>query len=316
MTKLSITLVVALAQLASLNLYWRPSVRSELAAIQEKTGTTLVQFDGRWASGVDFAQRNEHELSLPPLEATHGPAAVSPDGNRIAYRQKSSAVPEGVLAVAGTDGKALRAFPEIRGPSYYCWSSDGKWLATVVGRDGVEAIEVETGSRRRVGKGFVSYPCWSSDNSQLVYFEADPGKVIVFDLSSGKSRTVVQGSYATWSPDGKWIAYWHAGKHHLISPATGEKRAVMEDDSGGPLHWSPDSRFVAYLSRPRFFEGLSTLFDPVPGHEELRLRVQRMADKKEEWVLRMPSQGPRPLDYYWVVGADRLRRQSPASKPN
>jgi len=116
-------------------------------------------------------------------------------------------------------------------------------------------------------------PAWSPDGSQLV-FSSDRGggflQLWIHDMKTGRDRQlthmVTQPQGATWSPDGKKIAFfdvdatWRAANVSVVDVATGEVTKIHDSLFGpGTPTWSRDSKTVAIamvapLSR-RFREG-------------------------------------------------------------
>jgi tricorn protease len=85
---------------------------------------------------------------------------------------------------------------------------------------------------------------------------AEHGPVMNLTRSSGQAER-----YVSWSPDGKWLAYWsdRSGEYELtVRPAdgTGEERKLTSMGAGYRYgtHWSPDSRKIAFAdNNMRFY---------------------------------------------------------------
>jgi len=80
---------------------------------------------------------------------------------------------------------------------------------------------------------------------------AEHGPVLNLSRSSGTAERFV-----TWSPDGKWVAYWsdRSGEYELTVRAadgTGEERKLTSMGAGFryPAQWSPDSKKVAFADQ-------------------------------------------------------------------
>lgn len=136
---------------------------------------------------------------------------------------------------------------------------------------------------------------WSPNRNQFVS-QAEQ-TLRVYDKQTGKSWPLTKGQYATWSPDGNWIAFFEDGAYYAIRPSgSGKKLLFKQKDALTPLWWSPDSRLVAYVSRNRFFEG--RWWPPI---EQGRLRVRRLEDNAEDWVANLYVEGHVP-SFRWVEG--------------
>src|SRR5439155_6602502 len=116
-------------------------------------------------------------------------------------------------------------------------------------------------------------PAWSPDGSQLVYSsdkESDHLQLWIRDMRTGQSRRVTnltpQPQGATWSPDGKRIAFfnvtgmWRVAEMSVLDVATGRVTKIHDTlaQPGAPT-WSPDARRLALAEvaplTKRFREG-------------------------------------------------------------
>ena len=102
-------------------------------------------------------------------------------------------------------------------------------------------------------------PAWSPDGSQLV-FSSDRGggllQLWIHDMKTGRDRQLTnistQPQGATWSPDGKRIAFfdvdgmWRAASVSVVDVASGKVTKIHNSLFGpGTPTWSPDSQRVA-----------------------------------------------------------------------
>jgi Tol biopolymer transport system component/imidazolonepropionase-like amidohydrolase len=102
-------------------------------------------------------------------------------------------------------------------------------------------------------------PAWSPDGSQLVYSSDKGGGLLelwIRDMKTGRDRQLTtmstQPMGATWSPDGKRIAFfdvdgmWRAASVSVIDVATGKVTKIHGSLFGpGTPTWSPDGKRVA-----------------------------------------------------------------------
>jgi Tol biopolymer transport system component len=310
--------VVALVVLAQASA--KESVRAELVRLQEQTGLSLVSFGGGGGSGnldvVMFDSRRLEDTQLLKGENV-GQGSISSDGSAIAFelRRKTGRtfstpyvkeVPEtrSRLAIVRQDGSDLREYPDLGDPYDPCWSFDKSALALTVknlkqGKNAAQSLQIlnlSDGTTEEVeAKGYVTSQCWSADGKQIVY-HAD-GTLRVYDTREKKSRTLTSGGHPTWSADGNWIAFAEDDGYYAIRPSGNErKRLFKKKDAVTALWWSPDSRFVAYISRNRFPEGLWS-----PPIEQGRLRVRRLDDNAEDWVANLYIEAYVP-SFQWVKG--------------
>jgi Tol biopolymer transport system component len=156
--------------------------------------------------------------------------------------------------------------------------------------DKLVIFDLNTGQTEVIDGEFDTFAvpqCWSPDDKQIVYTVNKPVGIRIlrlYDTRSKKSKDLASGGFGTWSPDGKWIAYLFCPPslrgcaYYRIRTSTGEQRLFFtaDDDETG-LSWSPDSRYVAYVSMARLFE--RTPSEMV--REMVRLRVRRLEDNVE-----------------------------------
>jgi len=300
----------------------KEKVRAELIRLQNQSGLTLISFEGAGPDGpvyvVAFGSRSLPERQLLK-EKNGGVRAISSGGTEIAFERRRKtgqtfSTPTGkefpqyrtYLGIIRPDGTDLREYPDLDEPYGLCWSPDGSILALTVknlkqGTDparGLQILNLGSGSTEEVdAKGYTTSQCWSPDGKQIVY-QAN-GTLRVYDIQEKKSRTLTNGRDATWSPDGNWIAFLEDDGYYAIRPSGSErKRLFKKKDALTALWWSPDSRFVAYVSRNGLFEG--SWWPPI---EQGRLRVRRLDDNAEDWVANLYIEGHVP-SFQWVESAE------------
>lgn len=102
-------------------------------------------------------------------------------------------------------------------------------------------------------------PAWSPDGSQLVYSSDKAGGLLqlwIRDMKTGRDRQLTnistQPMGATWSPDGKRIAFfdvdgmWRAASVSVVDVASGTVTKIHDSLFGpGTPAWSPDGKRVA-----------------------------------------------------------------------
>lgn len=296
----------------------KESIRAELTRLQKQGGLSLVSFEGGGRSGnlsiVLFANRSFSERHLLKNENV-GEGSISLDGTEIAFElwrktgQKLSAptgkeYPEyrSYLGIVRQDGSDLREYPDLDKPYNSCWSFDKSALALSVkdlkhGKDasyGLQILNLGSGTIEMIdAKGYVTTQCWSPNGKQIVY-QTDQ-TLRLYDIQEKKSWALTNGRYATWSPDGNWIAFLEDDGYYAIRPSGNEKKLLFKKkDALTALWWSPDSRLVAYVSRTRFLEGRWW-----PPMEQGRLRIRRLEDNAEDWVANLYIEGHVP-SFQWI----------------
>jgi WD40 repeat protein len=244
-------------------------VRVELACKQNENGLTLAWFD-RSIHKVKFAERTFIQERAQFPDAILG-GVISPDGAEVAadYSTKS----ESGLLIGQQNGTERRLYPN-RVVAGLSWSQDKTKLA------------MTADNRNR----------WTTPpNPRLIVWNPASGEEIEVDVRASVTSQC-------WSPDGNSIAFLDDGTFYTISPKGDTRRELFKDRGAvSGLWWSPDCRFVAFLSRNRKSEPVQIL-DVGP----VRLRVRRLRDGSEDWLLQlydvsMPS-------FQWIEDASLKKR--------
>jgi Tol biopolymer transport system component len=166
----------------------------------------------------------------------------------------------------------------LEGPSYlHGWSPDGKWLTYTAERNDEYDIykTLESGGdeiRLTQTPGLDDGSEYSPDGEFIYYNSVRSGKMELWRMRDGGTEhiQITDDEYQNWfphiSPDGKWIVFLsfmpevdpqdHPFYKHVylrIMPVEGGKPKIIGYVYGGQgsinvPSWSPDSRFVAFVS--------------------------------------------------------------------
>ena len=161
-------------------------------------------------------------------------------------------------------GSELRRFPFWIRASFVAFSSDGKMIAFagVAGSpqnrasrpvsgiafgplDGTAFREIYRTSQVTIGGEEPPHTlAWSPGGTEITY--GRDGNVLVYDLLTGHSRPLANGSNPLWSPDGKWISYRGPNGEAMLIEPSGEHRTVLLRGQRitQAMYWSPDSRYL------------------------------------------------------------------------
>lgn len=308
------------------------SLHEDLIRFQESEGLSLVAVDGNKIHAVNFKARTLGQGTLFASKGTPEGGAMSPDGTEVAFSlcpepglahptPQKTICPAGpfVLGVASTNGTDYREYPGLS-PSSVCFSHDKSKLAlNATDRKtskfllpALEILNLSSGDTQKVAgmNTFVSSQCWSPDDKQFVYTVNNAHAVqgvLLYDVVENSSRSLGLGGNATWSPDGKWIAFLdcevdlHRCTYYAIRPdGTGKRTLFKTTAATTGFWWSPDSEMGAYVSAGRPEEGPQVSF---------RLRVRRLTDNTEVWVADLTENDP-PF-FQWLTNPGLLKWVEP-----
>ena len=158
-----------------------------------------------------------------PAEETQ--PAFSPDGKRIAFRRRGGSDGGGIFVMTENGESAKRLTDFGYNPA---WSPDGKEIVCTENA-------VETSNRSLI-----------------------PSRLWIVNSSTGESRNLAirDAVQATWSPDGRRLAYWgiHGSQRDIWTVAVdGGVPVQVTDDSfvdWNPV-WSPDGEYLYFISNRR-----------------------------------------------------------------
>jgi tricorn protease len=157
--------------------------------------------------------------------------ALSPDGKKIAFVARGEVF--ATSAAQGGDAERVTHTPAIE--QMVTWAPDSRRIAYVANRDGawhVYSYDFGTRTETQLTRGPANdlSPRFSPDGRQLAYFH-DARELRVLDLGAGAAgdgRVLGRGYLGrppmtqferpiAWSPDGKWIAYLSGGTKLFVN---------------------------------------------------------------------------------------------------
>lgn len=202
-------------------------------------------------------------------------ADISPTGKRALFEARGD-----VFTVPAENG-LVRDLTQTSGSAerFPSWSPDGKWVGYWSDRTGEYQLTVRpadgTGAERTVtklGPGFRYHVYWSPDSRKVAFID-QAMKIQVADVASGDVQVVdhaLQYSHgalmqfrATWSPDGRWLAYQRdlpnqqnaiflydtrSGKTHQVTSGYYEANSPVWDPDGKYLYFVYDATFAPQYS--------------------------------------------------------------------
>jgi eukaryotic-like serine/threonine-protein kinase len=203
--------------------------------------------------------------ALYSADMSNGVFTASANGVLAAYEKDVSRL---VLKELSRSGQEIATVGE---PAYYGFirlSPDGRRLAVTLNEESqagsdIWIIDLAIGSRTRLTfDQRAAGPVWSPDGRKIAYARTGEGaagsQIVVQDATGGGAPQVLLADEMNnepwdWSPDGKHLLFNRssAGDFDLwVLPLDGEKPfpLVTGPASDGWGHFSPDGRWVAYIS--------------------------------------------------------------------
>jgi Tol biopolymer transport system component len=316
--------VALLLDIPVLYYHGRNSLREELSRMQRQSGMHLVQVSNNKIYAVDAVSRSLKEERRFMNKGMANFGTLSPDGKQLAFSycsepgftHPSPSVTNcpagnlhlGLLQLEGTS--RLQEYFDWASPYGMCWSHDRSKLAFSVRDTSKDSsaphrlviLDLKSAAMKEVAgmNSTTSTECWSPDDKQLVFTEhrvVGINNILLFDVEDGKTQQLAKGSGASWSPDGRLIGFSpDSYSYSVIEPdGTGERTLFKTTVADTELWWSPDCRYVAYVSAKGFFERW-----PLEHFIELRrLRIRRLKDGAEDSLLNLDTRDP--IRFQWVT---------------
>ena len=171
----------------------------------------------------------------------------------------------GITALALMDRTPQRAVHAIKCPTGEqgspTWSPDGKEIAFAKNREcgtQITVVSAEGGRLRTVTNGYGVLPDWSLDGRTILYQSSDGFSVV--PAQGGKSRLLRSDDSemgASWSPDGRHIAFVHgfaddetlefdSTLYTMKADGSGVRRLLGHSCNPGTPAWSPDGGRLAF----------------------------------------------------------------------
>jgi hypothetical protein len=215
-------------------------------------------------------------LDTGELDRCNNDHGLSFDGQWLAVSAASGSPRASKVYVLPASGGTPRLVTPV-GPSYWHgWSPDGKTLAFCGQRNGnydVYTVPAAGGEEKRLttAEGIDDGPEYTPDGAKIFFHSERSGVMQIWRMNpdgSEQEQVTTDPNYADWfphpSPDGKWIVFVSFDKSVKghppdkdvvlrLMPLAGGKPKVIATLFGGQgtinvPSWSPDSKFVAFVS--------------------------------------------------------------------
>lgn len=247
-----------------------------------------------------------------PASCTNGP-----DCSRLAYLiNNGSSLSLHVAEVTTDQATGTDTVVGTGQPFYYSWAPDGNSMLWFRNSQELSIYNIGTDT---VGKsiaespGLFQAPAWSPIDQELLYASAEKSSNHLTIVNGGDSRelgaAITGGTFFSWSPDGKQIAFTGGGYpadeiRVINADGTGEY-TIKDLDHVVAFFWSPNSQHLAIVT----FEPYAP---PLPNAQVASFRTRRVAQTSEPeasltwWVTdskggrarRLASFLPTPEEFY------------------
>jgi Tol biopolymer transport system component len=224
---------------------------------------------GLASSTLTWLDRTGHAAGTVGDREAYGELALSPDGSRVAVFRGDG---ENLWFIDVARGARARLTTDPGNQSYPVWSPDGTHIVFGFSPDGMTAFDLYRKSAGVSGQAAVllkneamKVPLdWSRDGRYLLYGQQPAAGTGDWDLwvlpmeADGKPMTYLATPFveanATFSPDGRWVAYQSNQSTRFeiyVSPfpdATVAPAALVSTAGGTFPRWARDGRALYYVS--------------------------------------------------------------------
>jgi len=241
---------------------WVAYTVSALDSAKDRGGSDL------WMASWDGA----HNIQLTTDAEGESTPRWSPDGKYLAFlsSRRDAHHRTQLWLLDRRGGEAERVTDVKGGLEDYAWSPDGTRLVLAIGDP--DPSEGAASDSAKVSPQPIVIDRYHFKSDADGYLEHQRTHLYLFDLATKRLDTLTMGDFddedPAWSPDGKSIAF--ASKREGTDPdrtdnsdiyvveahpgAVAHRLTAWSGPDAGPLSWSPDGKWIAYLqgSETRF----------------------------------------------------------------
>jgi TolB protein len=281
----------------------------------QDSGVGYITFSSNRRGNYDIYMIDRHGEDLQKLiggRANEVHARWSPNGRFLAYASDENAAFHDIYVMDMRNKQRWRLTDHPANDTTPTWSPDGKWIAFISNRSGkyrIYRMDIEGEKLSQLTKGGDDWgPSWSPDGKWIAFNTLQPDKFIYLFVMSADgrkprrlTRSAEHGPYSAWSPDSKRLAHatWELGR--------GIKIATIDLEGGNPRRvtlgginvrgrpimnhspaWSPDGKWIAYVSGSFEFEHQSSIYVVDAAGEEhadsIQLTTHLSRNMSPAWV--------------------------------
>ena len=222
---------------------WRAAASACLVLLLIQSG--FAQQFGQKIDEINADGTGYEELYLVPQNSAVGSPVISVDGKWLALEFSNLRISNGRLAETGSRHAWLRTFELSK-------------LRKVPAAQRTQPVTSEQPGVVLAGTGNGSMPSWSPKANRLAFTISASGGVYVMTREGSQlSRVHPKGWGATWSPNGRMVAYFSSPNGDALmcyDLVEDEEFIVLRTLSNlieSGFAWSPDSRSITFSAHTR-----------------------------------------------------------------
>jgi Tol biopolymer transport system component len=225
-----------------------------------QTGLLVYRSGGADKSRLTWIARDGTTIEAIGTEGAFGVPRISPDGSRVAVRDRTDSGNTDVWIYEFKTGAMTRLTFDPAPDTFPVWSPDGRQLAFTCNGELCRTSADGAGAPERLTSGSNTRYLWdwSRDGRYLLYAETTlqtRGDLWIFPLEPGRRpspflTTPFHEFYGQFSPDGQWIAYTsdESGREEVyIRTASGGAKRQISNYGGSQPRWRRDGRELFYV---------------------------------------------------------------------
>jgi hypothetical protein len=226
---------------------------------------TLVYLPGRNQLYVDiaFVSPNGKIDTLPFPRGPYTQPRLSPDGTQLAVQARNPVggwevllmdLGTGVRQKVSVEGN-FRAFPSSWLPSGHALLI-GLWDPVQFLNYGARIQSLETGKWNDLHLRGASYMTIAPDGKTFVFSDWRTGDLFIRPLENDTPQTRIpaRGFAASFSPDGKWLAWGGVDGAVMASPVPPTGAVFLVAERGQLPLWSPNGKAIIYRDGSRYYK--------------------------------------------------------------